>query len=124
MREVLFAGKTKENGEWVFGSYLAHEESIEWVGDISDDGMTTFGEGAEIDHNTLCEFTGRRDIYGDRIFENFIVQELGGHRSVVKYSEEEAKFILESKSMLYDLSNRRVTVIGNIFDNADLIENA
>ena len=124
MREVLFAGKIKESGEWVFGSYLAHEESIEWVGDISDDGMTTFGEGAEIDPNTLCEFTGRRDIYGDRIFENFIVQELGGHRSVVKYSEEEAKFVLESKYVVTELGNKQVTVIGNIFDNPDLIDNA
>ena len=110
-----------DSGEWADGSLIT----------LSDGSRRAFlakkikygkGELYEIDPKTVSQDTGKLDITKTHIFENDIVEEAGGHRSVVKYSEEEAKFVLESKYVVTELGNKQVTVIGNIFDNSDLME--
>lgn len=119
MREILFRGKSKKSKEWVEGHFLPYALIIRF-----QNSSTEGYEFNDVFRETVSEFTGRRDKNGKRIYENDIVEEAGGHRSVVKYSEEEAKFVLESKYVVTELGNKQVTVIGNIFDNKDLIENA
>lgn len=116
MRDVLFRGKKTIDGDCAFGNL---ETSPIGVAHIIED-YFFYAVQAE----TVSEFSGRFDTKENRIFENDIVEEAGGHRSVVKYSEEEAKFVLESKYVVTELGNKQVTVIGNIFDNPDLIDNA
>ena len=123
MREVLFKGKETGNGEWIEGNLFLPDEGRDAPTQICI-GTDVVRITYNIDLDTVSEFTGRFDTEGNRIFENDIVEEAGGHRSVVKYSEEEAKFVLESKYVVTELGNKQVTVIGNIFDNPDLIDNA
>ena len=121
MREVLFKGKETGNGEWIEGNLFLPDEGRDAPTQICI-GTDVVRITYNIDPDTVSEFTGKFDIRRKSIFENDIVEEAGGHRSVVKYSEEEAKFVLESKYVVTELGNKQVTVIGNIFDNADLME--
>ena len=74
MREILFKAKRKDNSKWVEGYYLkrydllGNEEHLIFHAD-----SYTVWEYAEIDPETLCEFTGRCDKNGKRIWENNIL---------------------------------------------------
>lgn len=74
MREILFKAKRKDNGKWVEGYYqkrydlLGNEEHLIFHAD-----SYTVWEYAEIDPETLCEFTGRCDKSGNKIWENDIL---------------------------------------------------
>ena len=116
-----FVGKRLDNGEWVDGSVVFLSDGS-GKAFIVQKIMYKNKEIFEVDRKTVSQDTGKVDITRTHIFENDIVEEAGGHRSVVKYSEKEAKFVLESKYVVTELGNKQVTVIGNIFDNADLME--
>ena len=133
MRGILFKAKRVDGKGWAFGSFSPDgTEYVYGVGFcrfgfiryIKDNKETAKAETVihEVYRETVSQFTGRYDNGVNKIFENDIVEEAGGHRSVVKYSEEEAKFVLESKYAITELGNKQVTVIGNVFDNADLME--
>ena len=87
------------------------------------------GVELQIDENTLCQYTGLRDKNGKKIWENDIVK--------VKYSDnfEEITQVVYTEhgycpySYEYECedccSSREVSeieVIGNIFDNPELLE--
>ena len=75
MREILFKAKRKDNGKWVEGYYqkrydlLGNEEHLIFHAD-----SYTVWEYAEIDPETLCQFTGMTDKNGVRIWKNDIVE--------------------------------------------------
>lgn len=128
MREHIYRGKRTGNGEWVEGYYSKAKQSTDksklydYISIPHPKQKWAPSTDYMIQEETVSEFTGRYDIFGRGIFENHIVEEEGGHRSVVRYSTDEAKFILESKTVITDLGDKRVKVIGNIFDNQELLE--
>lgn len=137
MREILFKAKRKDNGEWVEGYYckttigndvrpsdvifvpfkVSRNEEWGWM---------------KVDSDTLCQYTGLTDKNGNKIWENDIVNRTDLH--VV--SEPSIGFIeydLENTSFLIHWTNKveysptyhwkdKLQVIGNIFDNAELLE--
>lgn len=128
MREILFKAKRLDNGEWVQGYYYQIWEKgyILW-------GMTNnMPDMVEVNPDTLCQSTGLTDKNGKKIWENDIVNRTDLH--VV--SEPSIGFIeydLENTSFLIHWTNKveysptyhwkdKLQVIGNIFDNAELLE--
>lgn len=124
MREILFRGKRLDTGEWVEGD-LIHSCGRTYCG--------IYGETlAQVDPATVGQYTGLRDRNGKRIFEgdvlvSFFCDDVPnyGERSVVlwhkhawcsQYRDYKPETLED-----YEMTNY-VDVIGNIYDNPELLE--
>ena len=133
MREILFKAKRKDNGEWIEGYYLkrydllGNEEHLIFHAD-----SYTVWEYAEIDPETLCEFTGRCDKNKKRIWENDILM---AHLDE-SYPEDTTYETIEwgvagwvtheansvDRQYLDEFDMEHFEVVGNIFDNKELLQ--
>ena len=126
-REILFKAKRKDNGEWVDGYYekrfdldCSEQHFIFWSKSY------TVWEYAEIDPSTLCQYTGLTDKNGKKIWENDIVH--CGTKLRVSWHHFNASWVLSKKGWLYNhffgeaVEPEDVEVVGNVFDNAELLE--
>ena len=130
-REILFKAKRLDNSEWVEGYYLNIAKINHFIctGKIKLDGALKgiiAPEMYAIDPDTLCQYTGLTDKNGQKIWENDIV-ELPDENVYFKceWEKDTARFVLNGDRFTVDFDDYReyeVEVIGNIFDNADLLE--
>ena len=127
-REILFKAKRKDNGEWVEGNLITNErnENQKYIGYIFDErnGMIEDFDLVEVIPETLCQYTGLTD---KNIWENDIERNEKGDIGVVQWFEEHAAFMIWNKTkncVCYLAENdfSKIEVIGNIFDNAELLE--
>lgn len=128
MREILFRGKKNNSNDWVYGNLFNPDKA---------DTPTQICMGThivricyEIDPETVGEFTGRTDKNGKKIFEGDIIKgkvhEMNGYRvrkGVVEYHDVGFIMNLEPNSW-YDQKNipPDCEIIGNIYDNPELLE--
>ena len=121
MREILFKAKRKDNGKWIEGYYqkrydlLGNEEHLIFHADSYN-----VWEYAEIDPETVCQFTGLCDKNGKKIWENDILrftQQDETKIGVIKYNAPIFTYFGLMRWSLY-----KDEVIGNIFDNPDLLQ--
>lgn len=133
-REILFKAKRKDNGEWVegcliidyvSGQYFIHNNgnSVNESQKIGEEGCLRF-LAFEVNPDTICQFTGLTD---KNIWENDIVRNEKGDIGVVQWFEEHAAFMIWNKTkncVCYLAENdfSKIEVVGNIFDNAELLE--
>lgn len=129
-REILFRAKRKDNSEWVEGNLIINErnENQKYIGYIFDErnGVIEDFDIVEVVPDTLCQYTGLKDKNGRRIWENDILKlpDEDGY-FVCEWEEDTARFILNGDGLTVDFDNYwsyQVEVVGNIFDNADLLE--
>lgn len=129
VREILFKAKRKDNGEWIEGGYFSEPYTDKKYIICWNSFGFGFNEFIEVDPDTLCQFTGLTDKNGKRIWENDICDTFENDskemlRNVVKF--EDGCFKVFKKHYLsmhldyYEESDLKV--VGNIFDNADLLE--
>lgn len=136
-REILFKAKRKDNGEWVegipiktnIGYFISYDENPHYCNQY---GYMEIDDIAMIDENTICQFTGLTDKNGEKIWENDIVQAWSeGSNAIGKVIRRvDGLYIMypayQKKEFwgLYPNKNGKTTVevIGNIFDNPDLLE--
>lgn len=131
MREILFRGKSKDTGKWIYGDLLQYADSAQiWV--QTDGGKWNY----IIDPETVCQYTGKGDKYATKIFENSIIKESSygcigvikfgeyekGYGFYIEWASENAKFYREDLS--YWIKKAMLVVIGNIFDNPELLKGA
>ena len=142
MREILFKAKRKDTGEWVEGllwkkKYNSNKIFISCFPD-KDDNEEVF----VVAQDTICQYTGLTDKNGRKIFEGDIVTtkyELGRggfYTFEVYYNENLCQFALTintgsyTKNKQYDWLQltaskaKKIEVIGNVFDNPELLEKA
>lgn len=127
-REILFKAKRKDNGEWIQGYYY----QIWQQGYICWGMINNMPDMVEVNPNTLCQYTGLTDKNGKKIWENDIVRRTDlyvvSEPSVgfIKYDLENTSFLIHwTDKVEYSPTHHwkdRLEVIGNIFDNADLLE--
>ncbi len=128
MREILFRAKRIDNGEWVEG-YLMDEDYINVpFNDYDVNGR--FDEPIEIAPETVCQYTGLTDRNGKKIFEGDIFQAYDGE-CLQKYAviwngdslEWTADCVGDLVGMLSlaEFGAEEIDVIGNIFDDPELL---
>ena len=135
----LFKGKRIDNEEWVQGA-LFNGESHCIIGQEIKFSPYTEHEckivGYEVDRDTICQCTGLKDKNGNLIWENDVV-EIGEHEDTVNglykviYCENAHCYALKRSFDFHynfftfsDLNGSETSskVIGNIFDNPELLE--
>ena len=148
MREILFKAKRIDNGEWVEGSLL-QTTAVSLKSFIVESSCYTFdkwdwNECVQVDTNTICQYTGLIDKNGNKIWENDVLTDDDMY-SVVRWDNEEARFVIDdygTKGCLMEYgfdecmgeygvvdtygfndfySMKSFKIIGNVFDNPELI---
>lgn len=137
MREILFRGRRRFNGEWVYGS-LVHigdfcaiierdQDKLHPLDQMFLDANTgnLDGYATKVDPETIGQFTGMLDKYGNKIFEGDVVYNGHGYPGVVKWVY--GMFgVCFSNGEYWDIcqyvKEEYTKIIGNIHDNPELVK--
>lgn len=125
MREIIFRGKRKDNGEWVFGFYalFASNKGLKH-------GIYTGAENGcvipyEVAPETVGQFTGLTDKNGKKIFEGDIIAK-GFELYEVRWNPEQVRWGIYSDNYevagFTKFSEPYFAVIGNIYDDKELLD--
>lgn len=132
MREILFKAKRIDNGDWVQGYYMPRPNSpgkpryyIVLVGEA---------KWYEIDLKTLCQYTGKIDEAGKKIFDGDIIGFIDLYSTESGYSESSClgEVVWSKEECCFHVTNRlsaeswevldECKVVGNVFDNKELLD--
>ena len=144
-REILFKAKRKDDGEWVEGYYLPGMKLPGYDGK-NDFIVMSDGDYFAINSDTLCQYTGLTGKDGKKIWENDILrysydydgspflkdgEEIKYRVGAVFWSEWRGSWAVCGRGnkkctnndvFKYNRNPNRTKVIGNIFDNPELLE--
>ena len=142
-REILFRGKRKDNGDWIYGVPITDEATNDAYIITSTAGASLKSEinnmcatGFRVIRNTIGQYTGLTDKNGTRIFEGDIVKITDFHTTAiaaVKYGSTNEStswgwyfddndghaYFLMSKAFCKDYN---AIIIGNIHDSPELLK--
>ena len=129
--EILFKAKRIDNGEWEEGYYCKYGyvgKEKHYIIPIYASDLYAF----EIDPNTLCQYTGLTNCNGNKIFDGDILVLVKGatHPIKVYWDGLGWKFLRNGKKIedAFECNTighiRLCEVIGNIFDNPELLGGA
>ena len=149
MRTIKFKGKRIDNGEGEEGGLLQSVNGITLIGDnqgyICSDGYGHYDDFniRQVDHDTVCQFTGFIDKNGKEIYEGDILRsdmypfsctednEIDNYYEIIGWSDEAASFCMVAaknpKSSVRGVSDgiadgisqekmQDFEVIGNVYD--------
>jgi len=129
LQRAKYRAKTIFRGEWVYGSVLSmNDRCYIYSSDFGDLDELDFGYGfTEVDKDALGQFTGLTDSKGVDIYEGSVCEFPNGDKFFIDCEEYLQFFVSWIGSVecedqardLYRISGSKV--IGNIFDNPDLI---
>lgn len=141
----LSKAKRKDNGEWVQGVPFEIEgKTVILINDTENLLRTHYLEenmwtseiyAIEVDPSTICQCTGLKDKNGKLIFENDIVAYLDVYSTDSGLAEADSigEVVWDDETISFQVTNRlfsesyevlgdECSVIGNVFDNPELLE--
>lgn len=143
MREILFRAKRINDGEWVEGYYAIARDrrGLEQHNILITDNKHGYFGWHEINPETVCQFTGLHDKNGNKIWENDIVEYHFDNtkKAPIRYGTYQSCFDTKEtahcgfyvdwsektyfrKDLGYWINMIEANVVGNIFDNPELLE--
>ena len=124
LRKIVFRGKSKHTGEWVYGSYIANYNNNDWI--------VQGGDFFAVDSDTVGQFTGLLDKNGEEIYEGDILDDVCTNVRYLVYfsnikcslcfkpwSNFDAESIIHNSWVGVAIYGK---VLGNKFDNPELLE--
>lgn len=129
MREILFKAKRIDNEKWVEG-YVVRKHGLYFIYSIVNS-ESCRQNNYEIIPETLCQFTGKTDKNGKRIWESdvvWLVYDGKEHIYQIVWDNSELDFKATNgeenygSNFEYLLCCDEIKVIGNIFDNKELLQ--
>ena len=145
-REILFKAKRIDNGEWVEGCIVIDQSRLDRFKYRIQPIESGVLYAHPIDPDTLCQYTGLTDKNGKKIWENDILrysydydgspflkdgEEIKYRVGAVFWSEWRGSWAVCGRGnkkctnndvFKYNRNPNRTKVIGNIFDNPELLE--
>ena len=126
MREILYRGKRKDNGEWVYGYYLPYHAVKDTNG--KDVFAQIFVEPDEkppkgwaiVTAETVGQYTGLKDKNGTKIFEGDILEcQIWFECGCYPHSEISYREVTMPDIYMVNIDHN-IEVVGNKFDNPEL----
>lgn len=128
-REILFRGKSKNTGKWLYGDPVKSlNDKMYMIHGATEDAINTRNEVdfvySEVDPESVGQYTGLLDRNGDKVFEGDVL-EMGGGISIVVW--DDAAFAVKNPgSNVIDWPHssffEKSSIIGNIHDNPELLK--
>lgn len=126
MKDTFFRGKQKDSNKWIEGYFFKSWDRTFILWGTTNDKPDMI----EVIPETVSQFTGFLDRYGKKIFEGDIVNivtGINGYTSTYHSAIHEVKYIAEGGIAVFlpfdNSSIVEIEVIGNIYDNKELLEN-
>lgn len=135
-REIEFRGKRVDNGEWIYGVPITDEATNDAYIITSTAGASLKSEinnmcatGFRVIRNTVGQYTGLTDKNGTRIFEGDIVRYNDTLHEVIFCKISGCAFFgitMPDRGEIWNFDGitraDRMEVIGNIYDNPELLK--
>lgn len=129
MREIIFRGKRKDNGEWVYGNLITDGEDVfilvkeDLLKGLDVGGWIDGAQSYEVIPETVGQYTGLTNKNGTKIFEGDILKGLyaNGNAEVEMINGSWAGYAGKGWTDIGYVVER-VEVIGNAHDNPELLQ--
>lgn len=127
MREIIFRGKDEKTDEWVYGFYTLVSAGHGMKYAIITCTDRNCFVPVFVKTETIGQFTGVEDRHGKMIFEDDMVTipRCGKGRKISIVYFKNGKFAVDGSNYSFkDLHGKVTEVIGNIYDNPELLTKA
>ena len=125
IRSIIFRGKRTDNGEWVQGYPCRYG----WTGKEKDYIIPDYASvlfTAEINPETVGQYTGLTDKNGRKIFEGDIVwNSYNEDYGKVEWDNDTARFIITCSKFTVNFNSvwgEELEIVGNVYDNPEMME--